>query len=97
MLQSDPKEGKTVLPYHHQNYAWFDRNTTMWWIMNLFWPWHIKHHGYVNDILFIDNCTTYDSDMYSLPGRLTIKYIAMDVTNIHKPEDIGMIASLKVG
>jgi hypothetical protein len=37
--------GDPPLPYHHQANAWFDRDVTLWWILTVFWPHHMRTNG----------------------------------------------------
>ena len=41
--------------------AWFCREVKYWWIMNVFWPEHLKRHGYVNTVLITKNISTHDT------------------------------------
>ena len=89
---------KTPLLYKEQSNAWFDRNVTVWWINNVFWPDHLHCNGHgVNAILILDNCTAHQIDMSLLPPNLTIMFLPPNVTSRHQPADMGMIAALKAG
>ena len=88
---------KTPLPYTHQTNAWFDKNISLWWINNVFWPSHELRNGNVNAILILDDCTAHKIDMSKIPKHLTIKFLPPNVTNRHQPADMGMISSLKAG
>ena len=65
--------------------------------MNVFLPWHIRHQGYVNSVLIIDNCTARDNEMSYLPDRFFIIFFTSNVTNAHQLEDMDMFRSLKAG
>jgi hypothetical protein len=70
----------------------------MWWIWNVFWPFHLKENGDVPAILLLDNFSGQTNlDKSSLPRNLEIMYFPENVTNKHQPADMGIIASLKVG
>ena len=88
---------RTPLPYKHQKNAWFDKQITIWWIDNVFWPEHLKRNGDVNAILILDNCSAHKFDMSMIPVKLTILFLPPNVTNRHQPADMGMIAGLKAG
>jgi hypothetical protein len=90
-------DGKPPLTYTNQRNAWFDRNITMWWIKTVLWPFHLRTQGDVNALLLLDNCTAHDVDMSKLPRKLTIIFLPPNMTSVHQPADMGMIASLKVG
>ena len=85
------------MPYTNQYNAWFDRNVTMLWINNVFWPWDLKHCGDVTFIILIHNCTSYIMDLSQLPNNLNILFLPPNVTNLHQPTYIWMIAALKFG
>jgi hypothetical protein len=89
--------GTPPLAYNNQPNAWFDRNITMWWIKTVFWPFHLRTQGDVNALLLLDNCTAHDIDMSRLPRKLAIHFLPPNMTSVHQPVDMGMIASLKVG
>ena len=65
--------------------------------MNDFWPHHLKYQGNVNAIITLDNFTAHDIKQFFLPTRLGIKFLPPKVPSCHKPADMGIIASLKVG
>jgi hypothetical protein len=70
----------------------------MWWILKVFWPFHLKYNGNVPAILLLDNCSVQTNmDASLLPRNLEIEYFQENVTNTHQPADMGIIASLKVG
>ena len=92
------KRGKLPLPYTDQKNAWFTKETTMWWIHNVFWPWHLKENGNVPAILILDNCSAHKiKGSNRLPKKLFIIFLPPNVTNRHQPADMGMIAVLKIG
>ena len=88
---------KPPIAYRNQRNAWFDKDTTEWWIHNVFWPAHLKRHGHVNCILLLDNFSGHNVDISKFSPRLTILFLPPNVTCKHQPADMGMIASLKVG
>ena len=64
----------------------------------MFWSHHMSVNGYVNAVLLLDNCSAQtDVNPDQLPDRLTVVYLPPNMTSNHKPADMGMIASLKVG
>jgi hypothetical protein len=86
------------LPYRGQSNAWFDKSVMMWWICNVFWPFHLEQNGDVPAILLLDNFSGQTNlEKSSLPRNLEIIYFPENVTNTHQPADMGIIASLKVG
>jgi len=87
----------TPLPYKNQKNAWFDKDITIWWINNVFWPEHLKENGHVNAILILDNCSAHKIDISKISSKITIKFLPPNVTSRHQPADMGMIASLKTG
>ena len=42
------------LPYKNQANAWFDQKITLWWILNIFLPYHLLAEGGVNAMLFME-------------------------------------------
>ena len=36
------------IAYNNQSNAWFTQKITAWWILNVFWPWHVRRRGDVN-------------------------------------------------
>lgn len=86
------------LPYKGQSNAWSDKMVMMWWIWNVFWPFHLKENGDVPTILLLDNFSGQTNlNKRSLPQNLEKVYFPEKVTNKHQPADIGTIANLKVG
>jgi DDE superfamily endonuclease len=56
------------LPYKGQSNAWFDKTVMMWWIWNVFWPFHLNENGDVPTILLLDNFSGQTNlDKSSLP------------------------------
>ena len=90
---------KDELPmaYKNQNNAWFDQNITIWWINDVFKPYHTDLHGHSKALLLLDNCSAHKINMELLPDWLKIVFLPPNVTNRHQPADMGMIASLKIG
>jgi hypothetical protein len=70
----------------------------MWWILKVFWPFHLKYNGNVPAILLLDNCSAQTNlDALLLSRNLEIEYFPENMTNTHQLADMGIIASLKVG
>ena len=65
--------------------------------MNVFWQHHLKYQGNVNAIRNLDNCTYHDMKQLCLTTRLGIKLLPPKFSSQHRPADIGIITSLKVG
>mmetsp|Transcript_37893 Transcript_37893/g.38355 ORF Transcript_37893/g.38355 Transcript_37893/m.38355 type:complete len:104 (+) Transcript_37893:26-337(+) len=72
--------GVPPIIYTHPSNDWFTQEVTLWWINNVFWPWHVERHGEVFCILLLDNCLAHNvsKDKYSqyinilfLPQRVT--------------------------
>ena len=51
--------GIPPIAYTHQSNAWFDKGVTLWWLNNVFWPWHVENHGEVYCLLLLDNCSAH--------------------------------------
>jgi hypothetical protein len=83
----------TPLPYKHQKNAWFDKDITIWWINNVFWPEHLQENGHVNAILILDNYSANKNDILKISSKITIKFLPPNVTSCHHPADMGMIAA----
>ena len=87
--------------YMNQGNAWFTKDVTVWWILNVFKPAHEKKHGHhVRAILLLDNCSAHklsETQLGMLPDWLKIVFFPPNVTNRSQPADMGMIASLKIG
>ena len=90
------RDVKPTLTYTSKK-AWFDIDITYWWIMNVFFPHHLKYQGNANAVLTLENCTAHDMKQFCLPTRLGIKLLPPKYTSHHQPDDMGIIASLKVG
>ena len=92
---------QTLVAYTNQSNAWFTQKITAWWILNFFWPWHLRRRGDVRCILLLDNCSAHkDVDLvenYVKPPNLTILFFPPNLTSRHQPADMGLIAVLKVG
>ena len=88
---------KPPLSYTSQNNVWSDIYITYWWIINVFWPHHLKYQGNVNAILTLDNCTGHNTKQFWLTNRLGIKFLTPKVTSLHQSADMVIIAYLKVG
>ena len=52
---------KTTLALHLSKNERFDRDIKYWWIMNVYWPHHLKYQGNINAVLTLDNCTAHDT------------------------------------
>ena len=83
--------GKLPIKYKDQVNAWFDGNITVWWINNVFWPWHVDKNGDVPCILLFDNCKAHKFDRARIPAKVIIFFLPPNVTSIHQPADMGMI------
>jgi hypothetical protein len=81
------------IAYNNQSNAWFTQKITAWWILNVFWPWHVRRHGDVKCLLLLDNCTAHkDMDQvenYIKPPNLTIVFFPPNLTSWHQPADMG--------
>jgi hypothetical protein len=89
--------GKPPLAYKNQRNAWFDKSITIWWIVTAFWPFHLRTQGNVKAVLLMDNCSAHDIDASDVPANLLLIFLPPNMTSMHQPADMGMIASLKVG
>jgi hypothetical protein len=85
------------IAYTHQWNAWFDKDITIWWINNVFIPFHREKWGNSNCILILDNCTAHKIDMTLLPTWFHLIFLPPNMTSNFQPADMGMIASLKIG
>ena len=88
---------KPPMAYRNQWRAWFDKDVTLWWLVDVFIRDHKEKHGTRRAILLLDNCPAHKIDMSILPYWLKIVFFPPNVTNTHQPADMGMIAALKVG
>jgi hypothetical protein len=89
---------KLPIAYKGQANAWFTKDITVWWLLEVFIPHHEKRYGKSsNAILLLDNCSAHKIDMNILPAWLKIVFFPPNVTNKHQPADMGMINALKVG
>jgi len=84
--------------YTNQQNAWFDQMVTRWWLTKVFWKYHLSVHGDVPCILLLDNCSAQTglNDGNQLIN-LHIMYFPPNMTSLHQPCDMGIIATLKVG
>ena len=90
--------GKPPFSYINKANAWFDKPINMWWINCVLWPHHMSVNGDGNAVLLLENCSAQtDLNSDQLPDRLTVVYLPPNMTSNHQPEDMLMIASLKVG
>ena len=92
---------KPPMPYTNQSIAWFDKKITMWWIKNVFWPYHCDHfrgRETPKALLILDNCSAQTNlDETELPDKLHIINLPPGLTCRHQPADMGIIAGIKVG
>ena len=68
------ENGKPPMHYTHQKNAWFNKNVTLWWILNVFWPWHVEKHGYTPCILLLDNCSAHNIDLTKIPDKIIVLF-----------------------
>ena len=71
---------KVPLPYVNQSNAWFTAEITVWWINNVFWPFHCGEYG-VPCILVLDNCTAHSIDTDRINRNIHIFFLPPKVTN----------------
>ena len=57
----------------------------------------LKYQGNINSILTLDNCNSHDMKQFCLPTLQGIKFIPQKLTSCHQPDDMDIIAYLKVG
>ena len=93
---------KPPIPYTSQPNAWFDQKTTLWWIHNVFWPFHTEQHGDVPCVLLLDQCPAHvDLDQVDydlpLPEKLEILYFPVKMSRKRHPSEGGTIGSVKLG
>ena len=104
---SDGREDSKPAPeppiaYTSQPNAWFDKNTTLWWIHDVFWPFHIAQHGDVPCVLLLDHCPAH-IDLHQceypveLPEKLKIIYFPVNMSRKRHPAEGGAIGSIKLG
>eukprot|EP00977_Amphora_coffeiformis_P002724 scaffold521_cov167-Amphora_coffeaeformis.AAC.15 len=92
------EDGKTPpISYTYQSNGWFDRNATLWWITNVFWPHHKRTRGDVPALLLLDKCSAHEVDLTKIPAKLEIKFIPQYLSHRHQPLDMGIISSLRIG
>ena len=88
------------MPYRNQKNAWFTKDVTLWWILNVLKPAHEKKDGrHVRAILLLENCSVYklkEDQLLMLPEWLKIVFLPPNSTNRSQPANMGMIASLKI-
>ena len=88
-------------PFHLKNHVndWFDQKTILRWILNLFWPDHLRTEGSVNEMIFLEKCSAHtfsDKEKPKLPKQLFILFLPPNVTNKHQSADTSMISRIKV-
>ena len=92
------EDGRTPpISYTYQSNGWFDRNATLWWITNVFWPHHRRTRGDVPALLLLDECSAHEVDMTKIPAKLTIKFLPSRVVHRHQPLDMGVMSAIRVG
>ena len=92
------EDGKTPpVSYTYQSNGWFDRNATLWWINNVFWPHHRRTRGDVPALLLLDTCSAHEVDTTKIPSKLAVKFLPLNVAHRHQPLDMGVLSSLRVG
>ena len=88
------------LPYKNQSNDYLDWKIVLWWIQICFWPYHLRTEGDVNAMLFLGNCSFHTlsyKDKLKIPKRLFVFILPPNVANTHQPDEMGIIASIKVG
>jgi DDE superfamily endonuclease/Tc5 transposase DNA-binding domain len=85
------------LPYVDQANAWFDQRVTIWWLTNVFIPFHRRKFGDSACILILDNCPAHSIDASILPSWCHVVFLPPNMTSNFQPADMGMIANLKIG
>jgi DDE superfamily endonuclease/Tc5 transposase DNA-binding domain len=92
------ENGKPPLAYTSQEKAWFNKRVTLWWVNDVFIPYHAYKFGNAHAILLLDNCSAHsDIANGSLPFWLHILFLPPNMTSNFQPADMGMISSLKIG
>ena len=89
-------ENQHLFPITLRN-IWFDKVIMMCWLVNMFWIWHLKHHGNVTDLTPLDNCTANHIEMSNLPPNLSIEFIPPNYMSKHQPEEMETIKATKIG
>ena len=84
------------LPYTSHNSVWFNQDITIWWIRTVLWLHHLKIHGDKHYFLLLNNCSAHKVDEGRLPPSLHLVFLPPNVTNMHQPADMGMLASINV-
>mmetsp|Transcript_10490 Transcript_10490/g.21570 ORF Transcript_10490/g.21570 Transcript_10490/m.21570 type:complete len:773 (-) Transcript_10490:93-2411(-) len=90
------------IPYTSQPNGWFDKETTLWWIHNVFWPFHTAQHGDVPCVLLMDYCPAHlgldevQGDK-ALPSNLKVINFPINMSRKRHPGEGGTIASVKLG
>mmetsp|Transcript_10705 Transcript_10705/g.29504 ORF Transcript_10705/g.29504 Transcript_10705/m.29504 type:complete len:731 (-) Transcript_10705:1114-3306(-) len=95
-----PKE--PPIPYTYQENAWFDKNITLWWIHNVFWPFHTSQHGDAPCVLLLDYCPAHagldqEQGEQALPANLRIINFPINMSRKRHPGEGGTIGSVKLG
>ena len=68
----------------NQANACIDKKITLWWIINVLWPYYLRTEGDVNTILFLNNCsshTIYDEEKSKLPKQNFSFFLPPNVNN----------------
>ena len=102
--EKEAEEQKTTkeppIPYTCQEHAWFDQESTLWWIQNVFWPFHVAQHGDVACVLLLDHCPAHldlAEDDSSLPSNLTIINFPINMSRSKHPGEGGVLGNLRLG
>ena len=71
----------------------------MKWLLECFWPYHIKIHGNRHCILLLDNFSAHEKIVHDerIPNKLHMIFFAPNCTSFLQPADMGIISSLKIG
>ena len=91
---------QTPLSNKNQANDWSDQKITLWWILNVFWPYHLHSEGYVNAMHVMVNCSAHnisDEEKPKLSKQILIFFLPHNVTNTHHLDDMDIISSIKVG
>ncbi len=78
------------IAYNNQANAWFRQKRTAWWILNVFWPWHVRRRGDVKCLLLLDNCSAHKDinqvENYIQPPNLTVAFFPTNLTTWQNPQ-----------
>lgn len=92
---------KPPIAYASQPNAWFDQKMTLWWIHEVFWPFHTAQHGNRACVLLLDHCPAHiDLNQVEydvpLPENLKIVYFPVNMSRRRHPAEGGIIGTLKL-